>query len=50
MSIDDLINEIQDSINNVGFENTAILYSISDSSNSGGKIGWIKENNLSECH
>ena len=48
MSIDDLINEIQDSINNVGFENTAILYSISDSSNSGGKIGWIKENNLSK--
>ena len=46
--MDDLINEVQDSIKNVGFENTAILYSISDSSNSGGKIGWIKENNLSK--
>ena len=30
-----------------GFENTANLYSISDSSKTGGKIGWIKKNNLS---
>lgn len=47
LSMDDLINEVQDSIKNVGFENTAILYSISDSSKTGGKIGWIKKNNLS---
>ena len=40
----------QDSINNVGFENTAILYSISDSSNSGGKIGWIKKIIFQRCH
>ena len=46
LSMDDLINEVQESIKNVGFENTAILYSISDSSKTGGKIGWIKKNNL----
>ena len=45
--LDNLIKEIQDSIKNVGFENTAILYSISDSSKFGGKIGWIRKNNLS---
>ena len=39
---------IVDSIQNVGFENTANLYSISDSSKMGGKIGWIQKNNLSE--
>ena len=48
LSMDDLINEVQESIKNVGFENTAILYSISDSSKTGGKIGWIKKNNLSK--
>ena len=47
LSLDELINEIQDSIKNIGFENTAILYSISDTSKVGGKIGWIKKNNLS---
>ena len=30
-----------------GFENTANLYSISDSSKVGGKIGWVKKNDLS---
>ena len=47
LSLDDLIKEIQDSIKNIGFENTAIVYSISDSSKVGGKIGWIRKNNLS---
>ena len=47
LPLDDLIKEIQDSIKNIGFENTAILYSISDNSKLGGKIGWIKKNNLS---
>lgn len=45
--LDDLTKEIQDSIKNIGFENTAILYSISDSSKVGGKIGWVRKNNLS---
>ncbi len=44
----ELIDQIIKSIDNVGFENTANLYSISDSSKVGGKIGWIQKNNLSE--
>ncbi len=39
--------EIVESIETNGFENTANLYSISDSSKVGGKIGWVKKNNLS---
>ena len=35
-------------INNYGFEAAASKYSISDTSVSGGKIGWIKNNNLAE--
>ncbi len=40
--------KIKNSIENNGFENTANLYSISDSSNVGGKIGWVAKKNLSE--
>ena len=32
----------------MGFNNTANIYSISDTSNVGGKIGWINEENLSQ--
>ncbi len=38
---------IKNSIDVNGFENTANLYSISDSSKVGGKIGWVAKNNLS---
>ena len=47
LSIEDQINEIKKSIDEIGFENTANLYSISDSSKVGGKIGWVRENNVS---
>ena len=43
----DDLKKIEDSIKNNGFENTANLFSISDSSNVGGKIGWVAEKNLS---
>ena len=39
---------LQKEISNSGFENTALIYSISDSSSSGGKLGWIKETSLNE--
>ena len=39
-------SEIRDAILKVGFENAALTYSISDSSNLGGKLGWIKESSL----
>jgi len=47
-NIDNLINNIKLSIQEIGFDNTANIYSISDSSKMGGNIGWVKENNLSE--
>ncbi|MDC0982362.1 hypothetical protein OAR21_02975, partial [Candidatus Pelagibacter sp.] len=40
--------KILSSISEIGFNNTANLYSISESSSYGGKIGWVKETNLSE--
>ncbi len=46
--IDNLINDIKLSIQEIGFDNAANIYSISDSSKMGGNIGWIKENNLSD--
>ena len=46
--LDSLINKIKTSISEIGFNNTANIYSISDTSKLGGKLGWIDENNLSE--
>ena len=48
VSIDQLFENVQESIRENGFENTANLYSISESSKIGGKIGWVKKNNLSD--
>ena len=42
------INKIKKSIDEIGFENTATIYSISNSSKLGGKIGWVKEEALSK--
>ena len=47
-SIEELIKEIKLSINEIGFNNTANIYSTSSSSNLGGKLGWINENRLSK--
>ena len=41
-------DEIKKSINQIGFEETARIYSLSDSSKSGGKLGWIYKNQLSK--
>lgn len=40
--------DIKESIDKVGFNETASLYSISDSAKLGGKIGWVNENQISE--
>ena len=40
--------EIKKEILEVGFENAALTYSISESSNLGGKLGWIKESSLNK--
>ena len=42
------IDQIQLSINEIGFNNTANIYSISNSSKLGGKLDWINENSLSK--
>ena len=41
-------NEIKKEINQNGFEIAASTYSISDSSQEGGKLGWIKFNSLND--
>ena len=47
INIDNEIEKIKKSIEEVGFKNTASLYSVSDSSKLGGDIGWINESSLS---
>ena len=39
---------IEKSISEVGFKNTANLYSVSDSAKLGGQVGWVNETQLSE--
>ena len=40
--------EIKKSIDEIGFEETARIYSLSDSKKSGGSLGWIYKNQLSK--
>ena len=47
-SLDEKFFEINQSIKNIGFENTANIYSISNTSNKGGLIGWINELQISD--
>ena len=42
------LENIDQSINEIGFNNTANIYSVSDSSKFGGKIGWVEEKKLSK--
>ena len=46
-SLENKITKIKKSISDVGFKNTASLYSLSQTASVGGNIGWIKEENLS---
>ncbi len=46
--LEDQLNQIKLSINDIGFKNTANIYSISQSSKFGGDIGWVSENSLSK--
>ena len=47
-STEDMINLIQLSIKEIGFDNTANIYSISNSAKLGGKLGWVVESSLSK--
>lgn len=44
----ELHNKIKDSIKEIGFENTASIFSISNSAKSGGKLGWIKQSSINK--
>ena len=46
--LEDQLNQIRLSINDIGFKNTANIYSISQSSKFGGDLGWVGENSLSK--
>ena len=48
ISFNEQLKKIEQSINEVGFNNTASIYSDSQSANFGGKIGWVQEDSLSE--
>ena len=48
LQLKEQIKQIKSSIVEVGFENTANIYSISESSKFGGNLGWINENSLSK--
>ena len=43
---EELFKKIKESIDENGFENTASIFSISDSSKTGGKLGWIAESSI----
>jgi peptidyl-prolyl cis-trans isomerase SurA len=47
-SLDKLIDQIKLSITEIGFDNTANIYSIAESSKLGGKLGWVNESSLSK--
>lgn len=47
-SFDKKYNDIISAIDNLGFEKAALLYSISSTASSNGKIGWINQNQLSK--
>ena len=46
-NFEEKISSINESIAEIGFNNTANIYSLSDSSKFGGKVGWIEEEKLS---
>tara|TARA_Y100000816_G_C26101102_1_gene583556 strand:- start:2273 stop:3205 length:933 start_codon:yes stop_codon:yes gene_type:complete len=47
-NLEDTLAKLNNSINEIGFENTANIYSISSTSKNGGLIGWINELQISE--
>jgi len=42
------LEEIKKTINDSGFKNAALIYSISDTSKEGGYVGWVNENALND--
>ena len=47
-TLNDKLNVIENAIQKNGFENTALIYSISETANSSGYIGWVNENSMNK--
>ena len=47
-NLDNKVKNIRESIKEIGFKNTANIYSISNTAKFGGEIGWIEEEKLSK--
>ena len=47
-SLNDTFKKIEESIKEIGFKNTANIYSVSESAKFGGDLSWVNEKNLSE--
>ena len=47
-TLDEKFKIIEDAIQKNGFENSALIYSISETSKAGGNIGWISENSINK--
>ena len=46
--LNEYYDKIKESIKEIGFKNTANIFSVAESSKFGGQIGWVDENNLSK--
>ena len=46
-NLDEKLKKIRDSISQIGFSETAKIYSVSESGKNGGKIGWVYKSQLS---
>ena len=46
-NLDEKLKKIRDSISQIGFSETAKIYSVSESKKNGGKIGWVYKSQLS---
>ena len=47
-NLDNKVIKINESIKEIGFKNTANIYSVSDTAKFGGEIGWVEEGRLSK--
>ncbi len=47
-TIDEKFNIIKDEIQKNGFENASLIHSISETSTTGGNIGWVSENSINK--
>ncbi len=47
-TLNEKLNIIENAIQKNGFENTALIYSISETANSSGYIGWVNENSINK--